>query len=99
MKNKLQSTIKLLNIQWVSKLFILSWSHACELILDLNTMTSRLKTGYYNCLRLFIADMRRIFTNCKMFNERNSDYVRSAQILEKVFISKMKENKLWIDFT
>ena len=97
MKNKLRSTIKLLNIQWVCRLLIVS----CELLffIDLNTMTSRLKTGYYKCLRLFIADMRRIFTNCKMFNERNSDYVRSAQILEKVFISKMKENQLWIDFT
>jgi histone acetyltransferase len=66
---------------------------------DLNTMTSRLKAGYYNCLRLFIADMRRIFNNCKMFNERNSDYVRSASILDKVFIGKMKDLKLWIDFS
>lgn len=75
----------------------------CQIILlcslDLSKMTSRLKTGYYNCLRLFIADMRRIFSNCKMFNERNSDYFRSALILEKVFIAKMNELGLWIELS
>ena len=73
--------------------------YSALLRLDLNTMTSRLKAGYYNCLRLFIADMRRIFNNCKLFNERNSDYVRSALILEKVFIAKMNELGLWIELS
>ena len=69
--------------------------HTCT---DLETVTERLESGYYSCLRLFIADMKRIFANCKMYNERGTDYFRCAISLEKVFVSKMKENDLWLEF-
>ena len=65
--------------------------------IDLKQMTGRLNSGYYCSIRLFIADMKRIFNNCKVYNERNSDYVRCALILEKYFVGKMKELKIWID--
>lgn len=60
-------------------------------------MTQRLNSGYYSCIRLFIADAKRIFNNCKIYNERNTDYVRCAITIEKLFISKMKEHHLWFE--
>ena len=60
-------------------------------------MTSRLADGYYNCIRIFIADMNRIFTNCKLYNEKNTEYVRCATSLDKFFVGLMKEKKLWMD--
>lgn len=62
-------------------------------------MTERLKSGYYSCVRLFIADMRRIFANCKMYNERNTDYYRCAIALEKFYVSKMKEASIWMELS
>ncbi len=64
---------------------------------DLETMTERLHLGYYTCSRLFIADMRRIFNNCKTYNERNTEYYCCAIMLEKFFVTKMKDHHLWID--
>ena len=66
---------------------------------DLYTMTERLKSGYYSCVRLFIADMRRIFTNCKMYNEKNTDYYRCAIALEKFFVGKMRDASIWMELT
>lgn len=60
-------------------------------------MLDRMRSGYYVCLRLFIADMKRIFDNCKTFNERNTDYYRAATTLEKLFVSKMREAGVWIE--
>lgn len=67
------------------------------IFLDFERMILRLNEGYYNCIRLFIADMNRIFNNCKMYNDRNTEYVRCASSLEKFFCGIMKEHKLWID--
>ena len=58
---------------------------------DLQTVTDRLHSGYYSCVRLFRADMLRVFSNCRQFNERGSDYYRCAAALEKFFLSKMAE--------
>ena len=63
--------------------------------MDLKTMTERLKRGYYVIRRLFIADMTRIFTNCRFYNEKETEYYRCANILEKYFQTKMKELGLW----
>lgn len=63
-------------------------------LLDLQTVTERLHSGYYSCVRLFRADMRRLFSNSKQFNDRNSDYYRCAVALEKFFLAKMAEASL-----
>jgi len=65
--------------------------------LDFETMTRRLDEGYYNCVRLFIADVNRIFNNCKMYNDKNTEYVRCASSLEKFFYALMKEKRLWME--
>ncbi|XP_014257033.1 histone acetyltransferase KAT2A [Cimex lectularius] len=63
--------------------------------MDLKTMTERLKSSYYTTRRLFIADMLRIFNNCRIYNPPDSDYVYYANTLERVFQSKMRDLNLW----
>ncbi|XP_063366172.1 histone acetyltransferase KAT2A [Cydia amplana] len=63
--------------------------------MDLRSMGERLKARYYVSKRLFIADMTRIFTNCRTYNSPETDYYKCANTLEKYFQTKMKEAGLW----
>ncbi|XP_011870976.1 PREDICTED: histone acetyltransferase KAT2A-like [Vollenhovia emeryi] len=63
--------------------------------MDLKTMEDRLKSKYYVTRRLFIADMTRIFTNCRLYNSLDTDYCHCANVLEKYFQTRMKEIGLW----
>jgi histone acetyltransferase len=63
--------------------------------MDLKTMTERLKNKYYVNKRLFIADMMRIFTNCRAYNSPETEYYKCANTLERSFTNKMKEAGLW----
>lgn len=58
---------------------------------DLKTMSERLKNRYYVSKKLFMADLQRVFTNCKEYNPPESEYYKCANILEKFFFSKIKE--------
>ena len=58
---------------------------------DLKTMGERLKNRYYCHKRLFIADMNRIFTNCRSYNDPDTEYYKCANTFEKVFNTKLKE--------
>lgn len=44
--------------------------------MDLKTMGERLKKGYYVSRRLFMADMGRIFSNCRLYNSSETEYYR-----------------------
>jgi histone acetyltransferase len=72
-----------------------SWTicltHIINIFPDLKTMETRLKNFYYVHKRLFIADMNRIVTNCRLYNSPETEYFRSANLLEKFFQAKMKE--------
>ncbi|XP_062384782.1 histone acetyltransferase KAT2B isoform X3 [Sardina pilchardus] len=59
--------------------------------MDLKTMSERLKSRYYTTRKLFMADMQRIFTNCREYNPPESEYYKCASLLEKFFYSKIKE--------
>ncbi|GFO12454.1 histone acetyltransferase [Plakobranchus ocellatus] len=59
--------------------------------MDLRTMTERLKARYYIHKHLFIADMNRIVTNCRSYNEPDTEYYKCANTIEKYYITKMKE--------
>ncbi|XP_026883828.2 histone acetyltransferase KAT2B isoform X2 [Electrophorus electricus] len=59
--------------------------------MDLKTMTERLKSRYYTTRKLFMADMQRIFTNCREYNPPESEYYKCANLLEKFFYVKIKE--------
>ena len=63
---------------------------------DLRTMTERLKSGYFSSKKLFIADMMRIFTNCRTYNAPETEYYKCANTVERFFLSKVKElRKTW----
>lgn len=63
--------------------------------MDLKTMGERLKKGYYVTRRLFMADMARIFSNCRLYNTADTEYYKCANSLERYFQTKMKEVGLW----
>ncbi|VDD74006.1 unnamed protein product [Mesocestoides corti] len=63
--------------------------------IDLRTMTERLKNRYYTHPDLFIADMRRMFHNCRTYNHPESELYRHVSTLDSVFTRKMKEVGLW----
>uniref|UniRef100_A0A146KV88 histone acetyltransferase n=4 Tax=Lygus hesperus TaxID=30085 RepID=A0A146KV88_LYGHE len=63
--------------------------------MDLKTMGERLKSGYYTTRRLFIADMLRIFNNCRIYNRQHTEYYKCANDLDRYFQTKMKEMGLW----
>lgn len=63
--------------------------------MDLKTMGERLKKGYYQTRRLFMADMARIFSNCRFYNSPETEYYRCANSLERYFQTKMRELGLW----
>lgn len=50
---------------------------------------------YYVTRRLFMADMARIFSNCRLYNSPDTEYYRCANNLERYFQTKMKEIGLW----
>ncbi|KAK2146841.1 hypothetical protein LSH36_582g02006 [Paralvinella palmiformis] len=62
--------------------------------MDLKTMSERLKNRYYVHKRIFMADMTRIFTNCRSYNDPDTEYYKCATVLEKFFQNKMKDNGL-----
>ena len=64
---------------------------------DFQYITERLRQGYYTCIRLFIADVKRVFTNCQMYNEKGTELYKCAAHMEKFFVAKMKNNGLWFD--
>lgn len=50
-----------------------------------------MKSRYYTTRKLFMADMQRIFTNCREYNPPESEYYKCANLLEKFFYTKIKE--------
>ncbi|XP_055836457.1 histone acetyltransferase KAT2A-like [Episyrphus balteatus] len=63
--------------------------------MDMKTMSERLKKGYYVTRRLFMADMARIFSNCRFYNQPDTEYYRCANTVERYFQIKMKDLGLW----
>lgn len=63
--------------------------------MDLRTVGERLKAGYYTSRRLFIADMQRIFNNCRIYNSPETEYFMCAKTLDRYFQAKMRELGLW----
>ena len=59
--------------------------------MDLQTVGARITKGYYITRSMFIADVNRIFNNCRLYNDPSTDYYKSADTLQKYFISELKE--------
>ncbi|XP_023347844.1 histone acetyltransferase KAT2B [Eurytemora carolleeae] len=62
--------------------------------MDMKSMGERLKANYYVNRRLFIADMKRMITNCKAYNSPETEYFNCATHLEKFFFTKLRDHAL-----
>ena len=54
-------------------------------------MSERLKSKYYRNKHLLIADMKRMFSNCRTYNDADTEYHKCANILETFFQTKLKD--------
>ncbi|KAJ7992762.1 hypothetical protein DPEC_G00282040 [Dallia pectoralis] len=58
--------------------------------MDLSTMEERLQKRYYNKLTEFVADMTKIFDNCRYYNPSDSPFFQCSEVLESFFVQKLK---------
>lgn len=63
--------------------------------MDLKTMSEKLRSKQYTNKKIFIADAKKIFNNCRTYNSSETEYYKCANSLERFFVNKMKENGLW----
>ncbi|XP_030649335.1 nucleosome-remodeling factor subunit BPTF [Chanos chanos] len=61
--------------------------------MDLSTMEDRLQKRYYSKLTEFVADMTKIFDNCRYYNPSDSPFYQCAEFLESFFVQKLKAFK------
>ena len=59
--------------------------------MDLATMTEKFRTGKYTAFDQFDRDFRLVVDNCRVYNDKNSNYVRCADKLEKTYQDYLKE--------
>uniref|UniRef100_A0A7N8WXJ7 Bromodomain PHD finger transcription factor n=1 Tax=Mastacembelus armatus TaxID=205130 RepID=A0A7N8WXJ7_9TELE len=58
--------------------------------MDLSTMEERLQKRGYVKLTEFVADMTKIFDNCRYYNPSDSPFYQCAEVLENFFVQKLK---------
>ncbi|XP_077575012.1 nucleosome-remodeling factor subunit BPTF-like isoform X2 [Stigmatopora nigra] len=58
--------------------------------MDLSTMEERLQKRKYVKLTEFVADMTKIFDNCRYYNPSDSPFYQCAEVLESFFVQKLK---------
>ncbi|XP_051939439.1 nucleosome-remodeling factor subunit BPTF-like isoform X1 [Hippocampus zosterae] len=58
--------------------------------MDLSTMEERLQKRKYVRLTEFVADMTKIFDNCRYYNPSDSPFYQCAEVLESFFVQKLK---------
>lgn len=57
---------------------------------DLSTIEERLQKRKYVKLTEFVADMTKIFDNCRYYNPSDSPFYQCAEVLETFFVQKLK---------
>lgn len=60
------------------------------LFTDLQKVETKINNKEYNKLSEFIADMTKIFDNCRFYNPKESPFYRCAESLEAYFVQKIK---------
>ncbi|XP_062936380.1 nucleosome-remodeling factor subunit BPTF isoform X2 [Cynocephalus volans] len=58
--------------------------------MDLATMEERVQRRHYEKLTEFVADMTKIFDNCRYYNPSDSPFYQCAEVLESFFVQKLK---------
>ncbi|XP_056608103.1 nucleosome-remodeling factor subunit BPTF [Triplophysa dalaica] len=61
--------------------------------MDLLTMEERIQKHFYSKLTEFVADMTKIFDNCRYYNPSDSPFYQCAEFLESFFVQKLKAFK------
>ncbi|XP_053530358.1 nucleosome-remodeling factor subunit BPTF isoform X4 [Ictalurus punctatus] len=61
--------------------------------MDLSTMEQRVQKRFYSKLTEFVADMTKIFDNCRYYNPSDSPFYQCAEFLESFFVQKLKAFK------
>lgn len=59
-------------------------------ITDLQKVEGKINEKSYRKLSEFIADMTKIFDNCRFYNPKESPFYRCAESLEGFFVQKIK---------
>lgn len=72
---------------WVLLMSTLLMDALCS---DLSTMEDRLQRREYIKLTEFVADMTKIFDNCRYYNPSDSPFYQCAEVLENFFVQKLK---------
>jgi len=62
-----------------------------NLFLDLQTVMKRLQSKYYTKLSDLVGDVSLIFDNCRQYNGPESNLVRCAEMVETVFVGKIRD--------
>uniref|UniRef100_A0A8B9RA92 Bromodomain PHD finger transcription factor n=1 Tax=Astyanax mexicanus TaxID=7994 RepID=A0A8B9RA92_ASTMX len=62
--------------------------------MDLSTMEERLLKHHYSKLTEYVADMTKIFDNCRYYNPSDSSFYQCAEVLETFFVQKLKAFKM-----
>ena len=61
--------------------------------LDLSLILENLHKKSYNQLVGFVADVSKIFNNCRLYNPRDSSFYRCAEVVESFFVQKLNTFK------
>ena len=59
--------------------------------MDFKTMGDKLKAKNYTSIKLFSFDMTQIFMNCRVYNDKLTEYYDCANNLEQFFHLKLRE--------
>ncbi|KAK7939047.1 hypothetical protein WMY93_002373 [Mugilogobius chulae] len=58
--------------------------------MDFATMETRLQKRHYHKLTEFVADVTKIFDNCRYYNPNDTPFFQCAEVLEAFFVQKLK---------
>lgn len=59
-------------------------------LVDFSTMETRLQKRHYHKLTEFVADVTKIFDNCRYYNPNDTPFFQCAELLEAFFVQKLK---------
>lgn len=64
--------------------------HVFLSLVDFSTMETRLQKRHYHKLTEFVADVTKIFDNCRYYNPNDTPFFQCAELLEAFFVQKLK---------
>jgi len=59
-------------------------------LVDFSTMETRLQKRLYHKLTECVADVTKIFDNCRYYNPNDTPFFQCAEVLEAFFVQKLK---------